>query len=146
MIEPCPSYMLYHFLISATIKKIRSYKGEALMKKKISILLCISLFLFSGCSNKIPSLNVVSENGSEWAQEELQGYKLDDFVNAWGTSEDNWKTAEAEDVVSENGYLWFVDNDKTTAIIVYVSNEEEFQSIAISKDVIKDNYGTFIVK
>lgn len=76
------------------------------MKKKISILLCISLFLFSGCSNKIPSLNVVSENG----------------------------------------YLWFVDNDKTTAIIVYVSNEEEFQSIAISKDVIKDNYGTFIVK
>ena len=77
--------MLYHFLISATIKKIRSYKGEALMKKKISILLCISLFLFSGCSNKIPSLNVVSENGSEWAQEELQGYKLDDFVNAWGT-------------------------------------------------------------
>ena len=84
----------------------------------------------------------MSENGSEWAQEELQGYKLDDFVNAWGTSE----TAEAEDVVSENGYLWLVDNDKTTAIIVYVSNEEEFQSIAISKDVIKDNYGTFIVK
>lgn len=116
------------------------------MKKKISILLCISLFLFSGYSKKIPSLNVVSENGSEWAQEELQGYKLDDFVNAWGTSEDNWKTAEAEDVVSENGYLWLVDNDKTTAIIVYVSNEEEFQSIAISKDVIKDNYGTFIVK
>ena len=56
------------------------------------------------------------------------------------------KPAEAEDVVSENGYLWLVDNDKTTAIIVYVSNEEEFQSIAISKDVIKDNYGTFIVK
>ena len=49
-------------------------------------------------------------------------------------------------IVSENGYLWLVDNDKTTAIIVYVSNEEEFQSIAISKDVIKDNYGTFIVK
>ena len=73
-------------------------------------------------------------------------YMIDDFVNAWGTSEDNWKTAEAEDVVSENGYLWLVDNDKTTAIIVYVSNEEEFQSIAISKDVIKDNYGTFIVK
>ncbi|MEQ3048718.1 hypothetical protein AAAZ07_15535 [Blautia wexlerae] len=48
--------------------------------------------------------------------------------------------------MSENGYLWLVDNDKTTAIIVYVSNEEEFQSIAISKDVIKDNYGTFIVK
>lgn len=47
--------------------------------------------------------------------------------------------------MSENGYLWLVDNDKTTAIIVYVSNEE-FQSIAISKDVIKDNYGTFIVK
>ena len=48
--------------------------------------------------------------------------------------------------MSENGYLWLVDNDKTTAIIVYVSNEEEFQSISISKDVIKDNYGTFIVK
>ena len=48
--------------------------------------------------------------------------------------------------MSENGYLWLVDNDKTTAIIVYVSNEEEFQSIAISKDVIKDNYDTFIVK
>ena len=82
------------------------------MKKKISILLCISLFLFSGCSNKIPSLNVVSENGSEWAQEELQGYKLDDFVNAWGTSEDNWKTAEAEDVAVSYTHLTLPTNSR----------------------------------
>mgnify|MGYP007086190522 CR=1 FL=1 len=27
LIEPCPSYMLYHFLNSATIKKIRSSGG-----------------------------------------------------------------------------------------------------------------------
>ena len=112
------------------------------MKKVILMLLCSLVFLFSGCRKNIPSLNAVNENGAEWAQEKLQRYKIDDFLSVWGSFEDNWKTSESEGIPGENGYLWFADADKTTAVIIYVDNEKIFQSIALSKDVTENKDGT----
>lgn len=96
------------------------------MKKVIFFLLCT--LLLSGCNRQLPSLKEVNKNGVEWAQKEFQGYKIDDFLNGWGSAEDRWEIVETENEESQNGYLWFVGNDNAIAIIVYTDSNEVFQT------------------
>lgn len=97
------------------------------MKKTLSLLLAvvlaIGLFTLTGCGkslDNIPSLTVVREQGEEWANERLKGYKLQNLEQIWG---------ETHGMLSGMyGLIWQVPDDQDY-VIVYFAHDDSVEDV-----------------
>lgn len=74
------------------------------MKKIICLLLIV--LLLAGCSknlDNIPALELIQENGEQWASEQLEGYSAEDLETVWGAAP--WVEH------TQGGYVWRVPGD-----------------------------------
>ncbi len=113
------------------------------MKKFLFVILSIFIFLLSACGNKIPDLSYFEGKTSEDVSNSLIGNNIDNVINSWGESNENWETEKNKEFPDEYGYLW-ICNDGSTEVILYTDSTGNIISTAICKDVTRKNMNEII--
>lgn len=101
------------------------------MKKPVITIAIIASLALSACSrlDNIPSLDVITENGADWASEQLQEYTLADLEEVWGEPDG--------ELCDTYGYFWRAD-ENTSVNVYYEKNAEvEYVDICDLYNIIK---------
>ena len=104
------------------------------MKKYSIVFLCVVIMTLSACGNTVPGYSVLQDKTITEIEKELNGKKIDDIIDLWGTVDEQWMTEDDGEFPVKYGYLW-ISEDEATAIILYADQDGIVVDVATCKDV-----------